>query len=337
MPPLAYRVVDRSILLPFYRRALIDPVLPHIPARVTPNAITHAGHLINLLGVGALLLWRPHRGPLFALSALTLQLHVWCDNADGGHARRTGQSSPRGEFLDHGLDTFNVVYIALLTCLALGVAPGWWVALSLIIPSAASVTFWEQSHTGTFHLGLLNQVESTVLLGCMLLAAAAWGDGFSARLHLGGVALRDALCVWTAVQIGVGALRSIARAVRAEAGAYASLAPLLAFDVGVAASFTSGALPAGAAVVVGAVGNVHFALRMLLRRLGGERPAPEASTLLAAVVLGLSSVLSAPWTRAHAGAVTLVAVAAHAVMIGRDLAEGLRRSDAAAVRRDLHG
>ena len=83
---------------------------------------------MNLLGVAVLLLARPHRGALFALPAVTLPVPVWCDNADGGHARRTGQCSPRGEFLDHGLETLNVVYIALLTCLALGVSPGWFVA-----------------------------------------------------------------------------------------------------------------------------------------------------------------------------------------------------------------
>ena len=49
MPPApAYRVEDRSVLLPHYKRLLVDPVLAHVPARLSPNAITHVGHLLCL-------------------------------------------------------------------------------------------------------------------------------------------------------------------------------------------------------------------------------------------------------------------------------------------------
>lgn len=325
MSPPTYHVQDRSILLPLYRRALIDPLLPRVPASVSPNSITWAGQALLLVGVAALLATRPRQGPVFALAALTLQLYVWCDNADGGHARRTGQCSPRGEFLDHGLDAFAVVEIALLTALALGVSPAWCVALTLVIPTAATVTYWEQSHTGMFHLGLLNQVESTLLLSASLTMSAVYGDGVFARVALAGVSLRDALCVWTVAQIAVGIARGMRRVGAVDPGAFGSIAPLGAFDAAVALAAVTGAVPAWHAVAVGAAGNVFLGLRMLVRRLGHERPTADPLALAAAATLGLAAL--APG-RAPGAPLAAALTAVFTVAAIRDFREGLRRSAA---------
>ena len=325
--PIVYRVEDRSILLPFYRRAVIDPVLPLIPARISPNLLTHVGHLANLVGVAALLGAWPARGYHFVVAALTLQVHVWCDNADGGHARRTGQCSPGGEWLDHGLDSLNVVYIALLTCAALGVTPGWWVALSLLIPTAASVTYWEQSHSGVFRLGRLNQIESTLLLSGLLLASAVFGRDVTARIALGGVSLQRALCAWTAVQISVGAMRGLARVGRPDPTALASIAPLLAFDAAVGVALLAGLLTAPAAVCIGVAGNVFSAVRMLVARIGHERPRAEALSIVGAVGLGLASAArTVGLIGVHLPAGVVAAVCAtYVVMTARAAREGSRR------------
>ena len=82
-----YKVVDRSILLPFYRRFFVDPVLPLLPARLNPNTITHVGHLINFGGTVLLLALWPKRGWPFLTAMVLLQVYMWCDNADGAHAR----------------------------------------------------------------------------------------------------------------------------------------------------------------------------------------------------------------------------------------------------------
>lgn len=320
--PIEYRVEDRSILLPYYKRALVDPALKHLPATLSPNTITHVGHLLNLAGVVLLLVLRPHRGWAFVVAAALLLVYVWCDNADGGHARRTGQCSPLGEFLDHGLDTLNVVYIALFTCIGLGVSPAWWVALTLIIPTAATVTFWEQSHTGMFHLGLLNQVESTTILGGVLLACAAYGDDFSARITLGGVSLQTAFCVWTAAQITAGIVNGVARVVKTDAPALGSIAPLLAFDVAVYAAFATGALGLTAAVVVGIAGNVYLGVRMLVLRLGRRRPTADRAVLAGAAVLALAA---ATRGAVRGEALAALACAVYGAMTVRDTREGLRR------------
>ena len=191
--PLVYKVEDRSLLLPYYRRYLVDPILPHLPASLSPNAITHAGHLVNLAGTSLLLVMWPRGGWAFIAAALLLQLYLWCDNADGAHARRTGQCSTYGEFLDHGLDAANTVYISYLSAMALGAPPLWWVMIVLLIPAGGAAAYWEQSQTGVFRLGLLNQVESLTLLTVVLVISAFAGTEFWEQVVVGGITLRLAI------------------------------------------------------------------------------------------------------------------------------------------------
>src|SRR5262245_27441633 len=165
MADLVYKVEDRSILLPYYKRVMVNPLLPFIPAKLTPNAITHIGHLLALSAAVLILFLRPKSGWPFFAAAILINIYCWCDNADGAHARRTKQCSPLGEFLDHGLDQLTSCYLAVLTALALGVeSPLGWTAVALLIPGAGAVTYWEQSNTGVLRVGLLNQVESIVVL-----------------------------------------------------------------------------------------------------------------------------------------------------------------------------
>lgn len=325
---LEYRVEDRSILLPYYKRYLIEPLLPYIPARVSPNAITHAGHVANLAAVALLLGLGARRGWPFVAATALMQLQVWCDNADGGHARRTNQCSPLGEFLDHGLDVLNVIYIGILTCVALGATPGWWVALTLVIPTAVSVTYWEQAVTGTFRLGLLNQIESAVVLSAVLLASAWFGNDFTANLSYGGVSARQAFCVWAFAQVAVGLGRSVARVARVEPSALPAIAPLLAFDVAVVGGVWAGALDVPSAVVIGVAMNVFTGVRTLLRRLGHERPRVEGllvagGALLAAVTAVKAAGVALP--EGTARALAALACGVFGVRAALDAREGVAK------------
>src|SRR3954451_10066069 len=185
---LVYTVRDRSLLLPFYKRYLVEPLIRFIPRSVDPNAITHVGHLINLAGVVLLLAFGGHgaRWPLFA-AVICLQLYNWCDNADGAHARRTGRSSALGELLDHGLDMLNTTYIGYAAAISINAPPAWWVGIALVVPAACATTYWEQAETGLFSLGLLNQIESVMLLSTVLLISAIFGFDVWTYVHVGPV------------------------------------------------------------------------------------------------------------------------------------------------------
>lgn len=292
---LEYRADDRSILLPTYRRWLVEPVLPLLPASLSPNAITHLGHVANLLGVVVLVAMWPERGWPFAVAAALLQLYVWCDNADGAHARRTAQCSPFGELLDHGLDILNVLYIAYLTALALGAPPLWWVAVVLLITGAASVTYWEQCQTGVFRLGMMNQVESALVLSATLFISAVWGTAVWDHQLALGVTFRQAMLLWCAATILVGVVRSMGRVARvAGLGATLPVVGLILFGGGVCAAAATGALTTVAAVVVATAVNVFFPARMLLGRLRSEPPRLEPMLAVFALLLWVV----AAWARA---------------------------------------
>jgi phosphatidylglycerophosphate synthase len=281
----AYKVEDRSILLPFYRRFLVDPLLPLLPASLNPNTITHAGHMLNLAGTVLLVgLW-PKSGWPFVAAMVLLQIYMWCDNADGAHARRTNQCSPLGELLDHGLDQLNTVYIAYLTCMALGISPLWWVVIALIIPGAGAVTYWEQSTTGTFRLGLLNQVESLTVLSIVLTGSAFLGNDFWGSTMIFGISLQRGFQIWVAASILFGMLRNAQRV--GSAAGFSAVLPILAFFGFGAAIFAAaalGAISTIAGVTLATCMNVYFGMRMLTLRLHSEKPRVEP-VLLAGIVV----------------------------------------------------
>jgi phosphatidylglycerophosphate synthase len=271
---LVYKVDDRSILLPFYRRFVIDPVVPLIPVRVNPNTITHAGHLLNLIGTTLLVALWPDRGWPFLVAMALLQLYMWCDNADGAHARRTNQCSAFGEFLDHGLDQLNTVYIGYLTAMSLGVSPIWWVILALIIPGAGAVTYWEQSQTGVFRLGLLNQVESLTVLSAALMLSAIFGRYVWTQWSLFGlISVQGAMLLWTSATILFGKVRAMVRVARVRGPvAVLPVVGLLVFGGALVLATLEGALSTIAGVTLATAANVYFGMRMLANRLHGETP-----------------------------------------------------------------
>ena len=325
---LVYKADDRSLLLPAYRRWLIEPLLPLIPRSVTPNAITHTGHLLNLVGTATLLALWPKRGWPFAFAAVLVQLYIWCDNVDGAHARRTGQCSALGELLDHGLDSLNVAYISFLSALVLSAPPMWWIAVTLLISGAASLTYWEQTKTGVFRLGMLNQIESGVLLSIFLLVVAVLGTDIVHTPLALGITVGSAMLLWTAAQIGVGMLRSITRVGRAAGvGAILPAVVLVAIGIAILAVASVGALSTVAAVTVGTAVNVFFAMRMLLVRLRRDTPRAEPLVVggaFALAVLALWKIASpagAPPVEPTSFVVALAACGAFGPQTLRDVRE----------------
>ncbi len=301
---LVYKVDDRSILLPAYRRFVVDPFLRFIPSSVNPNSITHAGHLLNLTGTVLLVALWPERGWPFLVAMVLLQAYMWCDNADGAHARRTNQCSALGEFLDHGLDQLNTVYIGYLTAMALGVPPIWWVIIALIIPGAGAITYWEQSQTGVFRLGLLNQVESLTVLSIALTMSAVYGnDGWTQWSLFGVISVQKAMLLWSTSTILFGKVRSMIRVAGAR-GPMAVLPAvgLLAFGGATVLAAYYGVISTITGVTLATGVNVYFGMRMLRNRLEGEAPR------LAGVLVAATAVLLAlvAWSRYGAAPSPLV-------------------------------
>ena len=284
-PALAYSVRDRSILLPYYKRFLVEPLIPLIPARISPNAITHGGHLINLAAL-VLLAASAHtdKGWPFFLVPLLVHVWLWCDHADGGHARRTGQCSALGEFLDHGLDLLNATYVICMTVVALGTPPFWSVTAAVVVPAAAAITYWEQAETGVFQLGLLNQIESVCSLSVALMARGLFGVAAMTGIHAGSWPLPDLILAVVSVVALFGILRCAIR-VRQKGGRLAPFFAPFLFGTAVTLAAATGALGTLSAILVGASVYVFIGVCQLNHRIRGERPQLSSGVLVAAVVV----------------------------------------------------
>ena len=269
----AYRVEDASLLLPLYRRLLVRPFVGLVPASVDPNTITHLGHAL-CFGAMALLLvvWRDSGWAYFVAAAL-LQAYLWCDNADGAHARRTGQCSVTGEFLDHGLDQLNTSYIAVLMAIALGAPPLWWVAIAVIVTATPAVAYWEQSVTGVFRVDACNQLESLFALTAGLVARGVLGSAFWHEITFGGLSLGLIVLLVASGTMLLSIVRAMIFVARRHA--LAKVAPvfvLAGFDSAVSAAARAGVLRVGPAVLLAVIGTLLFAFQVLNARIHFRQP-----------------------------------------------------------------
>ncbi len=284
-PALTYSVRDRSILLPYYKRFLVEPLIPLIPARISPNAITHGGHLINLAALVLLVASAPmDKGWPFFLVPVLVHVWLWCDHADGGHARRTGQCSALGEFLDHGLDLLNATYVICMTVVALGTPPFWSVTAAVVVPAAAAITYWEQAETGVFQLGLLNQIESVCSLSVALMARGLFGVAAMAGIHVGSWPLPELVLAVVSVVALFGILRCATR-VKQKGGRLAPFFAPFLFGTAVTLAAATGAFGTLSAILLGASVYVFIGVGQLNFRIRGERPHSSTGVLVAAVVV----------------------------------------------------
>jgi phosphatidylglycerophosphate synthase len=108
LPPYTYRCVDRSIVLPLYRRWWVGPFARALPARLPANLVTLGASACMwaalALAAGAFAL--PPAALAVAFVVL-VQVYLVYDHADGMHAKRMGTSSALGEYLDHALDAYH--------------------------------------------------------------------------------------------------------------------------------------------------------------------------------------------------------------------------------------
>ncbi|MBI3965213.1 MAG: CDP-alcohol phosphatidyltransferase family protein [Chloroflexi bacterium] len=106
-----YTKIDRSSVKPIGDR-ISARIVPHVPARVSPNQVSWIG--FGFLAVAALSLYLASffRAWLF-VAALMFFLHWVADYVDGDLARARGLSSQRGFFLDIFLDFLGYTLAAV--------------------------------------------------------------------------------------------------------------------------------------------------------------------------------------------------------------------------------
>ena len=111
---------------------------------LTPNQVSLLSATHTFLAIGLIALAPPTVVNGVVIALLLVLGYAW-DSADGQVARLRGGGSPRGEWLDHFIDTLKIssLHLAVLVGMyrALPDGAGWQLLIPLVFSVAATVTF----------------------------------------------------------------------------------------------------------------------------------------------------------------------------------------------------
>lgn len=294
-PSAAYQVEDRELLLGFYKKLFWDRLVPRIPASITPNTLTIVGQVLAVAAAvtcGAATFGYPI---LYLVSAMMFLAYLTFDNIDGPHARATGQTSPLGEFLDHGLDGMASASLLVATCFMLqvdGVVMGLLCAIGAL---GFSIVFWEQFRTGLLVIPKVSSTEGVTLLAVCLTAIALGGEPTWLRFSMTSITPGTILVVVMLVGYFAACVPPIARAWKKGVRPY-DLIPVVALlgaQVAFAALGANAIMPAVGAGLIGA----DVTCRIIILRHRGETGAfLSPLSWLAAVPLLVAAAAPGVWT-----------------------------------------
>lgn len=176
-----HSLTSKYILKPFYNNV----VLPCFPMSMAPNLITLSGFMFVVINLITLLWYNPTLSQdcppwVYYSWAVGLFLYQTFDAVDGAQARRTRQSSPLGELFDHGVDALNTSLEVLLFAGSQNMGQGWRTVATLF---ASLMTFyvqtWEEYHTHTLTLGIINGPVEGILTLVLVYALTGFLGGAS--------------------------------------------------------------------------------------------------------------------------------------------------------------
>ncbi|KAI0020642.1 CDP-alcohol phosphatidyltransferase-domain-containing protein [Xylariomycetidae sp. FL0641] len=181
-----YSSVDHSltskyILKPFYTNVVIKC----FPMSMAPNLITLSGFMFIIANFFTLLWYNPNLDQncppwVYYSWAAGLFLYQTFDAVDGSQARRTHQSGPLGELFDHGVDALNTSLEVLLFAGSQNMGQSWYTVATLF---ASLLTFyvqtWDEYHTKTLTLGIVNGPVEGVLILVFVYALTGYMGGAS--------------------------------------------------------------------------------------------------------------------------------------------------------------
>lgn len=312
-PAYRYQSDQDSLLLPFYRRHVWDPLLPFIPRSVSPNTLTVLGTSCAAAACALALTATEGRSWPLAASAVLVLLYITLDNLDGLHARRTGQSSRLGEFLDHWLDTLNSSFLAVAVCRSV-LMPDW---LTMAMIACANLSFfavhWAHRRSGIMRLGKIADIEGGTLVALILLAMAVAGTRMWSWLTFVLAAGMAGQSFWTVISSFVQV-----RVARRD------WIPLCAGTAGAAAWFASGASPFWAAAIMMAALNPLSTGRAIAGRVGaaGRIRLDVAAAIL--VTAGAAVAFARPGAAMAGPAIAWAAAGVVAACAAVELVHGLR-------------
>lgn len=198
-----YVVVDESITSVLFNPFWNALLYRCIPTTVAPNVLTLFGLFMCHAALCAAVFLDTSSAMTTLLVAACIVVYIAMDALDGKQARRTENSTPLGEILDHVCDSLSVVPITLSLLICLGVQNN---SLSQIIVHTACANFL-RAHVEAAHTGHLKfnkwtgPVEILVLVVLALLVRAM--DQAFLQGQLGDVYLNMLLSLWSVQQFAI--------------------------------------------------------------------------------------------------------------------------------------
>lgn len=165
-----YNGTDDSILVKLFLRKWWNWLIEFVPMTLAPNMITLIGFLFE---IGSFLISfivsncmdNDIPGWLCIVNGLCLFIYSTLDNLDGRQARRTGSSSPLGQFFDHGCDAITGVCELMKVAISLDMGCDTICFFFVFLMGVGFfMTSYEEYVTGAFYLGPINGPDEGLLL-----------------------------------------------------------------------------------------------------------------------------------------------------------------------------
>jgi len=171
---------DRSLLYKYWISPMCARIVAALPSYVAPNLLTLTGWFCTTVSFFLSAYYMndmTSEAPswVYILMGVLIFTYMTLDNMDGKQAFRTGSSTPLGEALDHGVDSFSVGIIIAATA-SVTQAGDWWPIIAL---GPAMVAFylahWQEYFNHFLELGLLGPTEAEVLSAGAFIATGIFG------------------------------------------------------------------------------------------------------------------------------------------------------------------
>jgi len=171
-----YNCIDRSVLLPWFKKYHVNYFFKLIPHFLTANWITLISSII-MFGIWGISFMKDITGASL-LYALGVYLYVVLDHLDGMQAKYTQTSSPLGEFLDHYFDIYNSAIVLWLYYILFPVPKVVFYILLYFFLLAYAITMLEEKIRKELYFGPVGSLEG-VLLTIIVFLSLSVSAGFS--------------------------------------------------------------------------------------------------------------------------------------------------------------
>lgn len=180
IPAYRYTCVDRSVLVRPFCQYFVRWFVIWMPRAVPANMLT-LGSSACMWGMLFAAAFSPEPAALAGWCVALMAGYVIYDHADGMHSRKTGTSSPLGEYLDHYTDIFHGgISVAVMFLVAGRAESALMIAVLWAVLLASAATMTEERERGELFFGLVGPLEGMLLtLGffaswCWRAAAEWW-------------------------------------------------------------------------------------------------------------------------------------------------------------------